>query len=230
MSETQKFTKEQLTVLLELMGDRNINLDTLLDMFVQSTPDAISFVLPRLPSQLLRDIAHVTTERDAYLLEYLLDLKSSDFAERSQWVVQTVLVAAAANPLVPLETLTRLAEDPDWNIRRGVAKNKITPPELLKILSQDGEYAVRRNVAGHKNIPDELLPVLAKDKHARVRGSVCKNKKTPLALKVATICSADAEARQNIAQSKKTHPEVLAQLRSDKNQGVRRILARRAAA
>ena len=41
----------------------------------------------------------------------------------------------ARNPNTPPETLTLLAEDPNWNVKIGVASNPSTPTEILTFFS-----------------------------------------------------------------------------------------------
>ena len=63
----------------------------------------------------------------------------------------TKLLQAYNNSDTSPETLSILATDEDWYIRRGVARNPNTSPETLQVLATDENYYVRYYVARHSN-------------------------------------------------------------------------------
>jgi hypothetical protein len=60
----------------------------------------------------------------------------------------------------PPETLDRLANDADWEVRRSVANNPNTPPETLERLANDDSWFVRCGVAYNPNTPQYILTYL----------------------------------------------------------------------
>jgi hypothetical protein len=66
----------------------------------------------------------------------------------------------AINPNTPPETLARLANDKDSDVRCYVAYNPNASPETLERLANDENYWVRHDVAGNPNIPQYIKTYL----------------------------------------------------------------------
>jgi hypothetical protein len=79
------------------------------------------------------------------------------------------------NPNTPPETLTLLANDEAYEVRRGVACNPNTPPEALERLANDEAWYVRWRVAMNTNTPPETLARLADDEDSDVRFAATNN-------------------------------------------------------
>ena len=77
------------------------------------------------------------------------------------------------------ETLTKLAKDPEAEVRRCVAENELTPLETLVELAGDQNAWVRRQVALNERTPVKNLLELAKDKDSDVVSVLIYNKKCP---------------------------------------------------
>ena len=69
----------------------------------------------------------------------------------------------AENSNTSPETLARLANDEDYEVRRNVAINPNTPIKSLEHLANDVEWIVRSYVAENLNTPQESLKNLAND-------------------------------------------------------------------
>lgn len=67
------------------------------------------------------------------------------------------LKLVAKNLNTPPETLRKLADIGDKDIRREVASNPNTPPETLRKLADMGDKDIRREVASNPNTPTDLL-------------------------------------------------------------------------
>ena len=59
----------------------------------------------------------------------------------------------ANNPKTPAETLSELAKDEDWVVRRFSASNPNTPAETLSELAKDRYWHVRSNAASNPKKP-----------------------------------------------------------------------------
>lgn len=64
---------------------------------------------------------------------------------------------AAANPCIPVETLTELSASKDAYVRQGVAINPSTPVDILSTLSNDNDAYVRIHVSANSKTPYEVL-------------------------------------------------------------------------
>jgi hypothetical protein len=64
------------------------------------------------------------------------------------------------DPHTSTETLDRLANDEDLEVRCQVAQNPNTPPEALSRLADDKSYYVRSGVTFNPNTPQYILTYL----------------------------------------------------------------------
>jgi hypothetical protein len=91
--------------------------------------------------------------------------------------------AAARNGALPEESLTRLFDDPVWEVRTIAAHHKKAPPErtqaVLAALGASPEAAQRAVAARSPHAPAELLVRLLDDTDAEVRSNAAKNPRTP---------------------------------------------------
>ena len=131
----------------------------------------------------------------------------------------------AKNPNTPVDILTTLAGDEDFNVRRGAAKNPNTPVDILTRLAKDDHDYVRWGVAENPKAPADILTTLAEDEHGNTRLAVAKNPNTPVDL--LTTLSNDYESplaeavRSTVANNPTTPVDLLATLARDDNVGVR---------
>jgi 3-methyladenine DNA glycosylase AlkC len=66
----------------------------------------------------------------------------------------------AQNPNTPPETLERLVNDKDWEVRCHVANNSNTSTEALERLANDKDWRVRYYVANNINTPQYIKDYL----------------------------------------------------------------------
>jgi hypothetical protein len=81
----------------------------------------------------------------------------------------------ALNPKTPVETLRKLAEDRETDVRLAVAENVHTPQEILCVLSTDTDMDVRYGVAENPHMPEDILVELTQDDNPYIR---CRALKT----------------------------------------------------
>ncbi len=165
-----------------------------------------------------------------------------------------VFKGLAYNPVCPEEILTKLAKDPDPEVRAAVAENSLTPPEILKILAKDKSREVRERVAGNTSTPVETLDVMAKVSYLRktiaenssismtllkelsvnrdfdVRLAVTRNPTTPPEILILLAKEAGYMIRAGVARNRNTPPELLKELASDDRAEVRFPVATRPSA
>jgi len=84
--------------------------------------------------------------------------------------------------IAPREVLEQLAQDPDVDVRTGVARNPNTPPPILIHLAQDPSTHVRWGVAGNVNTPPDVLARLAKDPSPWVQYGIEGNPNAPVSV------------------------------------------------
>ena len=100
----------------------------------------------------------------------------TELAKDSNWNVR---LSAAGNPNTSVEVLTELAKDSDCDVRRSAAGNPNTPVEVLTELAKDSSWSIRRSAAGNPNTSVEVLTELAKDSDWSIRLSAAGNPNTP---------------------------------------------------
>ena len=112
--------------------------------------------------------------------------------------------SAAGNPNTPVEVLTELAKDSNWNVRRSAAGNPNTPVEVLTELAKDSNWSVRRSAAGNPNTPVEVLTELAKDSDSDVRLNAAGNPSTPVEVLTELAKDSDSDVRLSAAGNPNT--------------------------
>jgi len=133
---------------------------------------------------------------------------------------QETRVQLAQEGFTSYRDLARLASDPDYRIRRCVARNTKTPADILQQLAEDRDSNVRRFVANNISTPVALLQKLAKDEAPHVRYEVASNINTPVSVLKQLAADSDWRVRNNIAQSVRTPADILVQLANDENSDV----------
>lgn len=88
----------------------------------------------------------------------------------------------AENRHTPYETLAKLAQGKDTDIRRRVGRNAVTPETTVRMLAQDPRWEVREGVAMNDAAPQDVLEALALDRSVAVRRAVAANPGAPLPL------------------------------------------------
>ena len=161
-----------------------------------------------------------------------------------------VFKALALNPSCSEEILTKLAKDPDPEVRSAVAENSMTPAEILKTLAKDKCREVRESVARNTSTPAKTLDVMAKVSYLReiiaenpsisitllkelsinrnedVRSAVAQNLMTPAEVLVVLAKDTGFMVRHNVAQNPTTPPEVLVILAKEAYYMIRENVAR----
>jgi hypothetical protein len=122
-------------------------------------------------------------------------------------------------------TLTMLAEDGDYFVRRAVAENPNTNPETLAMLAEDGDKAVPEAVAKNPNTPLALLIALSGDEEPWVRRAVAENPNTNPETLAMLAEDGDEGVRSSVAENPNTNPETLAMLAEDGDYFVRSSVA-----
>jgi len=88
-------------------------------------------------------------------------------------------LALSHDSLVPLSLVTKLARDPDDEVRLAVASNANTPASILNDLTDDESDDVRWRVAENPNTTSNALAKLQKDGFTELRQAVAENPNTP---------------------------------------------------
>lgn len=133
---------------------------------------------------------------------------------------------AAALESTPKETLTALANNPDFSVRAAVAANPNTPPAVLTKLATDANSHVHAGIARNPASPPDLLNKLSHDKADRVLISLLYNINTP-AIALETIFFADpGKYSALIAHHPNTPPSILGKLAGHKDDDIRKLVAR----
>lgn len=119
------------------------------------------------------------------------------------------------------ETLNRLAEHEDWNVRAAVASNRSAPVESLVLLANDPDPKVRAAVANNWKTPAESLAVLGKDHTPQIREGVSSNPKTPVET-LTSIANRQGGISEGVglalAGNPSTPPEILSRYLATKKQ------------
>ena len=87
-------------------------------------------------------------------------------------------VGTANNSNTPTDTLTQLANDPEWQIRKNVAGNPNINNETITQLTNDPDWEVRINTTSNPNTPLAILKTLTTDKNHFVRKNVETRRQT----------------------------------------------------
>ena len=82
------------------------------------------------------------------------------YPDMKEWVLH--------NKTVPVDVLRRLAQDPDSNVRYGVAIKRKCPPDVMEQLAHDPDENVRYGLVFNANAPVAVLRTLAQDTSPRV--------------------------------------------------------------
>lgn len=85
----------------------------------------------------------------------------------------------AYNPNLSLTAILKLARDNQAYVRKAIASKTNIPTNILETLSRDDSIYVRVEVAGNKNTPSQVLEQLSQDKEVTVRTKVAANPNTP---------------------------------------------------
>jgi hypothetical protein len=123
------------------------------------------------------------------------------------------------------KVLVKLADDPDYNVRSGVAINLSTPADILRQLASDPSYPVCVNVASNPLTPPETLAQLAGHPNRNVREQVASNRSTPPEILLRLADDPDKNLRQGFARNSSTSPEILFRLAGDHDKEVRQRVA-----
>ena len=135
-----------------------------------------------------------------------------------------VFKALALNPSCPEEILTKLAKDPDPEVRSAVAENSMTPAEILKTLAKDKSREVRESVARNTSTPVETLDVMAKVSY--LREIIAENPSISITLLKELSLNRNEDVRSAVAQNLTTPAEILVVLAKDSGYDVRYNVAR----
>ena len=135
-----------------------------------------------------------------------------------------VFKALALNPSCSREILTKLAKDPDPEVRSAVAENSMTPAEILKALAKDKCREVRESVARNTSTPVETLDVMAKVSY--LREIIAENPSISITLLKELSISRNENVRCGVAVNPITTPEILKIFAFDSSPSVRDYVAR----
>ena len=135
-----------------------------------------------------------------------------------------VFKALALNPSCSREILTKLAKDPDPEVRSAVAENSMTPAEILKALAKDKCREVRESVARNTSTPVETLDVMAKVSY--LREIIAENPSISITLLKELSINRNENVRCGVAVNPITTPEILKIFAFDSSPSVRDYVAR----
>ncbi len=103
--------------------------------------------------------------------------------------------AVARNGALPEESLTRLLDDPAWEVRTVAAHHKRAPKEkteaILRALAGSPEAYQRAVAARSPHVPADVLVKLADDPDPETRSNAVKNPATPPAIARARLTDAE---------------------------------------
>ena len=131
---------------------------------------------------------------------------------------------AKAQPL-SLATFTRLARDPQFEVRVALARRNDTPASVREILAYDSDVRTRHAVAIHPQTPPRLLEKMVTGGSYRVRYGVALNPNTPAHALQRLARDRDHQVRAMVARNPSTPEPILAGLLADDDH-VRVSLAR----
>ncbi|MBL7684576.1 MAG: HEAT repeat domain-containing protein [Deltaproteobacteria bacterium] len=121
------------------------------------------------------------------------------------------------------EILDSLGNDPDPEVRKNVISKWHTSLETLTRMTQDSDLQIRRHIALHVRFP-EILDILGDDLDHEVRRNVLSNAHVTLKTFRKTVLGVDPESRRYIAWQTKNN-EMLAILSSDPDLEVKERVA-----
>jgi len=121
----------------------------------------------------------------------------------------------ASHPLVPIDVLASLANDPDSDVLTAVANNERTPIALLTQLADRPEEPIRLAVARHPSASPAVLAQLSIDNRMALRRAVATHPHTPPAVLTEWARDASVELRKAVARNEATPQSVLTDLLFD---------------
>ena len=125
------------------------------------------------------------------------------------------------------ETVKKLANDEELNVRKAIAEREDIPSELVEKLANDEYFDVRYLIAKRKDLPTELIEKLANDEDWQVRCKIAKRKDLPLELIEKLDNDEDSDVRCAIAERKDLNLELIEKLANDEDWQVRWKIAGR---
>lgn len=138
--------------------------------------------------------------------------------------------AVAHNKNTSAKTLERLAKEKDINIRLEVANNENTPSKILDELAKVENFIMCEVIAKNRNTSIETLKKLAKHPVKDVKIAITENPNTPLQIlnELSNELSNDEGlyVRFGVAKNKNTPEEILDKLSKDKDITVRTAVAK----
>jgi len=118
------------------------------------------------------------------------------------------------------EIMRLLAQDPDPEVRRLVARNSRTPPAILELLAHDPDPEIRRETAWSSNALPATVELLARDPDPQTReGAACHSGSLRTLRRLAH--DHDPQVRSGTARNIITPPALLEQLARDPDPEVR---------
>ena len=142
----------------------------------------------------------------------LLLLENLDLVDDIKKIINIV----AANKKTPHQTLKKIIEYKDLEIRANLASNPKLPWYLINILAKDRRVLVRANLAKNPKISQYLIQRFAKNKHSSIQQGLAENPKIPINLLVKLSKSTNKRVRSKIAENINTPENVLLELADDK--------------
>ena len=130
------------------------------------------------------------------------------------------------NKALTLKVLWLLVKDQNSRIREAIAKDIKTPLSILEMLAQDNDGGVRMAVFNNSKITVEILCLLANDQFPMIREAVAENRKTPLSILKNLAQDDDKDVRLAVARNSKTTLEMLCLLANDQFPGIRQAVAK----
>lgn len=147
-------------------------------------------------------------------------LSSEEFTRLATDPQFELRVALARRDDTPANIRAILARDKDVRIQHAVAIHPQTPPRLLETLATDKSYRVRYGVALNPNTPPRTLQRLASDRDHQVRAMVARNPSTPSAT-LDGFLRDDDHVRVSLARNPACPQYLLVRLLGDANDDVR---------
>jgi hypothetical protein len=149
-----------------------------------NTPESIVDQLAVDPDDDVRQATRLNRRRKDDSLDEAWDQESHDrlvrmgLAKSIEEYLRDIAMDQTAN--VPQSVLTRMADDPDWEIRSIAASSHRLSNENFVGLANDMDKDVRVAVASNPKTPAEILTALASDDYVQVRDTIVSNKSTPI--------------------------------------------------
>lgn len=105
--------------------------------------------------------------------------------------------------------------------RLRAANHPATLPTQLERLAQDPDWRVRKTVASNQRAPGHVLLGLASDQDARVRAALAHNLRAPVKATISLVNDPAEDVRYSLAHCGYTDPAVLRKLSQDPSVRVR---------